>query len=81
MVSTDRTLRKYYWVPRSDLAFLQAVLDGHEGLGRMRTEKHDGEKSLILVMVSEKQLPELERMFSDLLRHDTIEIQEAISSI
>ena len=43
MTTTHNNLRLYYWVPRSEVVYIQAVMDAYEGLARLRTERHDGE--------------------------------------
>lgn len=47
---TDTNKRCYLWVPRSEIAFFQANLEAEDGLARIRTERHDKDRSLILIM-------------------------------
>lgn len=51
--------RRYLWVPRSDIAFLQSNLEAEDGLARIRTERHDDQRSLILLMYSSSREAEL----------------------
>ena len=41
------------------MVYIQAVIDAYDGLARLRTEKHDGNRSLVLVMTSESQKAQL----------------------
>jgi hypothetical protein len=65
MMSTPQNLRLYYWVPRTEVAFIQSVIDAYEGLARLRTERHEGERSLLMCLVQESR----EKEFRDVMRH------------
>lgn len=62
---TLASTRIYAWVPRSEVVYLQAVFDAYEGLGRIRTEKHSNDRSMILIMTTSEQ----EIHVRDFLRH------------
>jgi len=67
-----QSVRIYVWVPRSEVAFLQAIFDAHEGLGRIRTERHDDKgRSLLFIMTTESQ----KNSVNDFLRQIESEIQ------
>ena len=67
---SNSDLRIYAWAPRSEVVYIQAVIDAYEGLARVRTERHEGDKSLILFMSQESQR---EQLF-DILQHLNSEI-------
>lgn len=73
---TSTTLR-YMWAPRSEVVFLQAILDAYEGLARVRTERHDNNRSLLMFMIPTSRLTE----FDDFLRHFKEEIFGFLESI
>jgi hypothetical protein len=75
--NSARTILHYAWVPRSEVVYLQAVVDAYEGLTRIRTERHDKNRSLLMFMVPASRLPE----FHDFLRHIKNEIFGSIESI
>lgn len=56
--------RVYLWIPSKEVVFFQSLLDAQEGLARCRTERSEGEKSLLLVMMPDTQRQE----FSDFAR-------------
>lgn len=62
MHEPHQTLRLYYWVPRSEVVYLQAVLDAYEGLCRVRTERHENERSLIVCLTPSSRASELVEM-------------------
>jgi len=66
--------RLYFWVPRSEVVFIQAVTDAYEGLARIRTERHENERSLIMCLVQETRRAE----FIDVLQHLEKEVSGAI---
>ncbi len=57
--------RVYVWAPRSEVVYLQAVIDAYEGLARVRTERHEGDRSLLLLLSPPSRKAELH----DFLRH------------
>lgn len=59
------THRQYAWVPRSEVAWLQAIIDAQEGLARIRTEKHEDNRSLLVFLIPPSRLQE----FDDLMHH------------
>jgi len=67
----------YAWVPRSEVVYLQAIFDAHEGLGRIRTEKHADDRSMILVMTT----PDQEAAARDFLRQIQPEISGQIDFV
>jgi len=75
--NSDNNLRLYAWAPRHEVVYLQSILDAYEGLVRVRTEKHNGDQSLLLFLVQPSQLDELK----DLLRHLSLELSEPINLI
>ena len=76
-ISPKKTILRYAWVGRSEVVYLQAVLDAYDGLARIRTERHDKNRSLLMFMVSESRQME----FDDFLRHIQKEISGSIESI
>jgi len=67
--AADReNLRIYAWVTRSEVAYLQAIIDAYEGIGRVRTEKHDlaTNRSLLLFLVPPSRRSEFENLLKDL---------------
>ena len=57
-MSTDQ-LRFYAWIPRQTAVLLQALIDAHEGVARIRTERHDrNNRSLLLFMVHRSRVKE-----------------------
>ena len=77
-MSADSQFKRIYkWVPRKELAYLQSVIDAHEGLTRIRTEKHEGDRSLVLFMVS----PSQEDKFNDFMRYIEKEVSGPILSV
>lgn len=71
------TTLRYAWVPRSEVVYIQAVTDAYEGLARIRTERHDGDRSLLMFMMSKSR----EEEFLDFLRHFQNEISGRIDLI
>jgi hypothetical protein len=68
----DRTTERHYiWAPRKELAFIQSLVDAYEGVTRIRTEKHDGDRSMLLFMVP----PSQRSNFDDFVRQIRGEIQ------
>ncbi|MBN8555546.1 MAG: DUF4911 domain-containing protein [Deltaproteobacteria bacterium] len=76
-ISPEKTKLLYAWVDRSEVVYLQAILDAYDGLARIRTERHDKNRSLLMFMVSESRQEELH----DFLRHIQKEISGSIESI
>jgi hypothetical protein len=62
--------RLYAWVSRSEVVYLQAIFDAYEGWGRVRTERHEGDRSLLLFLVTSSQKSNA----LDLLRQISTEI-------
>lgn len=74
----DQSVRIYFWMSRSEVVFLQAVLDAYEGLGRVRTERHDDkDRSLLLIITTISQ----ESIVRDFLRHFESEIEGQIEFV
>ena len=70
-------LRLYAWVPRSEVNYIQASLDGYDGLARLRTERHQNDRSLLLFMVP----PSRKIEFDDFLRQMTKDLSGPILSV
>ena len=80
--------RIYAWVPRTEVVFLQAVIDAYEGLARVRTERHesssqgkdpstvdkDKDRSLLLFLLQ----PSRKEEFLDLLHHLSDELSAPV---
>lgn len=60
------TRRLYARAPRSEVNYIQAIVDAHEGLARIRTERQDGDSSLLLFMVEDTREPELRQLLTAL---------------
>lgn len=69
--------RFYFWVPRSEVVVLQAILDAYEGLVRIRTERHEADRSLIMCLVQESRASE----FLDVMHHLKDEINGQLLSV
>ncbi|MDB5036858.1 MAG: hypothetical protein JWQ35_386 [Bacteriovoracaceae bacterium] len=76
-MTTPQNLRIYFWVPRSEVVFIQAVIDAYEGLARIRTERHQVDRSLIMCLVQESRVTE----FHDVMRNLTSEVIGKIESV
>ncbi len=76
-INAEKTVMKYYWVPRDEVVYLQAVIDAYEGLARIRTERHQDNRSLILCMVPEARQSEL----IDVMHHLSREVIGEIVSV
>ncbi len=74
---TADTNRLYVWSPRSEVAFIQAIFDAYEGVGRIRTERHENDRSLLLVLTS----PSQKDFALDLLRQIEKEITGQINFV
>lgn len=44
--------RLYLWLERKEVVFFQSIIEAYEGLARVRTERHLGSSSLIVVLYS-----------------------------
>ena len=71
------SIRLYAWAPRSEVVYIQAVFDAQEGLGRIRTERHDGERSLLLFLCT----PEQKEAVLSFLRHICEEISQPLEIV
>jgi|GEM_PF-5092719 len=63
--STHADERLYFWLPRSELAFFQSIVESADNLARIRTERNEGDKALVVLMFSASQRSEVD----DLLRY------------
>ncbi|TVQ80909.1 MAG: hypothetical protein EA369_01055 [Bradymonadales bacterium] len=54
--------RLYFWMPRNEVAFLQAIVDSHEHLARIRTERNESDRALIVLMYDASQQTEIHEM-------------------
>lgn len=77
MFGSHTNLRLYYWVPREEVAFIQSVIDAYEGLARLRTERHQGDRSLLMCLVQESRSQE----FCDVMRHLQNEVRGELLSV
>lgn len=68
---------RYAWVERSKVNEIQAITDAYEGLARIRTERHEDEKSLLMFLTNADQEAEL----LDLLRYLEKELSTRIDLI
>lgn len=75
----DTSHRIYAWAPRSEVVYLQAVFDAYEGVGRIRTERHDEsrDRSLLLILCT----PSNYSTALDLLRHLSTELSSPIEIV
>ena len=74
----DRTTERHYvWAPRKELAFIQSLVDAYDGITRIRTEKNEGERSMLLFMVP----PSQRSNFDDFLRQLKEEIKGSIDIV
>ncbi|PIR21767.1 MAG: hypothetical protein COV44_11450 [Deltaproteobacteria bacterium CG11_big_fil_rev_8_21_14_0_20_45_16] len=46
--SSDKRL--YFWLPRSEIAFFQSIVDSFDNMARIRTERNLGERALVVLM-------------------------------
>jgi len=76
-VGDSESIRLYAWAPRSEVAFIQAIFDAHEGLGRIRTERHDGDKSLLLFLCT----PTQKETVLSFLRHISEEVSQPLEIV
>jgi hypothetical protein len=51
--------RLYLWIKHEDIAFFQSNLEAEEGLARIRTEKKEGNESLIVLLYMASREEEL----------------------
>lgn len=49
-------------MPRHEVALLQAIIDSHDHLGRIRTERNEGDRALIVIMYCAPQHSEILEM-------------------
>lgn len=77
MAPAHVNLRLYYWVPREEVAFIQSIVDAYEGLARLRTERHEGERSLLMCLVQESRAQE----FRDVMHYLQEEIRGETVSV
>lgn len=71
-------MRIYFWMPRSEVVYFQAIFDAYEGMGRVRTERHDArDRSLVLILTT----PSQEKNVRDFLRHFETEIHGQIEFV
>lgn len=57
--------RLYFWLPRSEIAFLQSVVESTDNLARIRTERSTETKALVVLMFDRSQRAQVD----DLLRY------------
>jgi hypothetical protein len=76
-LQSNQTKIRYAWVTRADVVMIQAITDAYEGIARIRTERHDGDRSLLMFMTQPTQEEEL----LDLLRHLQDELSTRIDLI
>lgn len=77
MTDTHQNKLHYLWVPRSEVVYIQAIVDASEGLARVRTERHEGDRSLLMFMVQPSRYEEL----LGLLRHMESEVSGKFSDL
>jgi len=54
--------RLYFWMPRHEVALLQSIVDSHDHLARIRTERNTEDRALIVLMYCAPQHPEIIEM-------------------
>jgi hypothetical protein len=74
---STESIRLYVWAPRSEVVFIQAVFDAHEGLGRIRTERHDNDRSLLLFLCT----PDQKESVLSFLRHISEEVSQPLEIV
>jgi hypothetical protein len=61
-VNFEKSVRLYRWAPRTEVAYLQSIIDSHEGIARVRTERHQDTESLLFFLTTESRKNELLRL-------------------
>ena len=64
-------LRLYFWMPSEFVGFLQAAIDAEDNLARIRTERQQEDRALILLMCDHSRDTEVR----DLLRYAAEELE------
>jgi len=68
-ISPSADKRLYFWLPRSEIAFFQSIMDSFDNIARIRTERNLGERALVVLMYPEV----LQQEIDDTLRYYTQE--------
>lgn len=75
--SETNSLRIYYWVPKNEVAYIQSIIDSHEGICRVRTERQTETKTLLLFLTPEVRKNHLIELI-EALRIEGILIEEPV---
>lgn len=68
-------MRLYFWIPASEVGYLQAVIDAEDNLGRIRTERQHEGRALILLMSDWSRASEISELLRNLQQESDISIE------